>query len=128
MASNADSTPTPAPLTLRQKQVVFARLVAQLINRATREGYEVTFGEAYRSPEEAARLAELGKGIRQSLHTKRLAIDLNLFKDGNYLSTTEAHRKLGEWWEELSTDRYRCCWGGRFNDGNHYSIEHGGLK
>lgn len=116
------------PLTLRQKQSVFARLVAQLINRALREGYEVTLGEAYRSPEEAARLAKLGKGVRNSLHTQRLAIDLNLFKNGVYLTSTEAHRPLGEWWEELSTELYTCCWGGRFNDGNHYSIEHGGRK
>lgn len=115
-------------LSLRQKQSVFARLVAQLINRATRDGFEVTFGEAYRSPEEAARLAKLGKGVRNSLHTQRLAIDINLFKDGRYLSSTEAHRALGEWWEQLSTDQYTCYWGGRFNDGNHYSIGHGGRK
>jgi hypothetical protein len=115
-------------MTLRQKQSVFARLVASLILRAYREGYELTFGETYRSPEEAARLAKLAKGIKGSLHTSRLAIDLNLFKDGKYLSTTEAHRPLGEWWEALSTAEYACCWGGRFNDGNHYSIAHGGRK
>lgn len=115
-------------MTLRDKQVLFARLVALLILEAYQRGYEVTFGEAYRSPEEAARLAKAGKGIVKSLHTQRLAIDLNLFKDGVYLSSTESHRPLGEWWETLSTDDYECCWGGRFNDGGHYSIGHNGRK
>ena len=110
-------------MTLRQKQSLFAVLVAQLIQYATGMGYEVTFGETFRSPEEAARLAKLGKGIAQSQHTQRLAIDLNLFKDGVYLSSTEAHRPLGEWWER---QHEFCRWGGRFKDGNHYSLTHGG--
>lgn len=113
----------PDELTLRQKQSLFVRLVARLIQFAVSQGYELTFGETYRSPEEAARLAKLGKGIVASLHTQRLAIDLNLFKEGVYLSSTESHRPLGEWWEA----QHRLCrWGGRFKDGNHYAITHGG--
>jgi hypothetical protein len=112
-------------VTLREKQSLFAALVADLIDEAFQRGFEVTLGEAYRSPEEAARLAKLGKGIAQSLHTSRLAIDLNLFRDGVYLSSTESHRPLGEWWEALHP---LCRWGGRFKDGNHYSLEHGGRK
>lgn len=115
-------------MTLRQKQSLFVSLVAELISFALVAGYELTFGEAYRSPEEAARLAKLGKGIKSSLHTSRLAIDFNLFRDGKYLSTTEAHRELGEWWEAQSTPEYTCAWGGRFGDGNHYSIVHEGKK
>lgn len=110
-------------MTLRQKQSLFVVLVADLIQHATILGYELTFGEAYRSPEEAQRLADLGKGISGSLHTSRLAIDLNLFKDGVYMSSTEAHRPLGEYWETLHE---LCRWGGRFRDGNHYSLTHGG--
>jgi len=123
-------------MTLRQKQSQFARLVAALILRADVLGYEVTLGEAWRSPEEAARNAAAGTGIVNSLHTSRLAIDLNLFRDGHYLSSTEAHRPLGEWWEAQSTDAYTCCWGGRFKDsygrpkpdGCHYSLAHGGRR
>lgn len=115
-------------MTLREKQSVFALRVARLLQKAHALGYDVTFGETYRSPEEAARLAALGKGIKTSLHTQRLAIDLNLFKDGVYLSSTEAHRPLGEWWEGQSSDGVECAWGGRFNDGNHYSIAHGGRR
>lgn len=115
-------------MTLRQKQSVFVVLVADLIRHAAALDYDLTFGDAYRSPAEAARLAKAGKGIKASLHCQRLAIDLNLFKDGHFLTSTEAHRPLGEWWERQSTATYQCCWGGRFGDGNHYSIAHGGRK
>jgi len=103
---------------LRQKQSRFARMTAQLINHATLLGYEITFAEAYRSPEEAAR-----RGFAQSLHCKRLAIDLNLFKNGVYLTRTDQHEPLGIYWESIGG-----TWGGRFNDGNHYSLEHEGIK
>jgi hypothetical protein len=103
-------------------------MVAELIFQAQRMGYQVTLGEALRSPEEAARLAKLGKGIKNSLHIVKLAIDLNLFKNGKYLDKTGDHLPLGEWWEEQSFADIKCCWGGRFGDGNHYSVEHGGRK
>jgi len=112
-------------MTLRQKQSLFASLIPGLINQAIKLGFEITLGEAYRSPEEAARLAKLGKGIKNSNHTIKLAIDLNLFKNGKYLSSTKSHKELGEWWESQST---LCAWGGRFGDGNHYSLEHSGRK
>jgi len=116
-------------LTLRQKQSIFAALVARLIDKAISLGYEITLGEAKRSPEEAARLAKLGVGLKNSLHISQLAIDINLFRDGKYLTTTEAHRMLGTWWEMQSAGKdYVCHWGGHFGDGNHYSIGHGGKR
>ena len=115
-------------LTLRQKQSLFASRVADLIQAADGLGFEVTLGEAYRSPEEAARLAKAGKGIARSLHTLKLAIYLNLFDAGRYLSTSEAHAELGKIWEGYSTEGAVCAWGGRWGDGNHYSIAHRGFK
>lgn len=112
-------------MTLRQKQSFFVELVARLIQEANRQGYELTFGEAYRPPETAALMEKQGKGIKNSLHTLKLAIDLNLFKDGVYLSSTESHRPLGTYWKSLNP---MCRWGGDFNDGNHYSLEHNGVK
>jgi hypothetical protein len=106
-------------MTLRQKQSIFTFLVARLIIFANENGYELTFGEAWRTPEQAALNAKKGIGIVNSLHIKKLAIDLNLFKDGKYLSNTENHRILGEWWEK---QHKHCRWGGRFNDGNHYEF------
>ena len=98
---------------LRQKQSRFVRLIALLICEADRLGYELTFGDAY------AR-----KGHMQgSLHYKRLAFDLNLFKNGKYLTTSKDHKPLGLYWESLGGS-----WGGRFGDGNHYSLEHKGKR
>jgi hypothetical protein len=115
-------------LSLREKQSIFVRGVAELIQHATGLGYELTFGECFRSKEEAERLANADKGIKNSLHTVRLAIDLNLFKGGKYLSKSEDYRALGEWWEAKSVPDLTYSWGGRFQDGNHFSIAHEGKK
>ena len=112
-------------MSLREKQSEFARCVAELIHFATVHGYEVTFGETYRSPETAQRYADMGVGIANSLHCKRLAIDLNLFRDGDWLTKTKDHEPLGVYWEGLHP---LARWGGRFRDGNHYSFEHEGVK
>jgi hypothetical protein len=98
---------------LQAKQSRFARLVGLLIIRADELGYELTFGDAY---------ATSGHMVG-SLHYSRLAIDLNLFRDGKYLIKDEDHRELGEYWESLGGS-----WGGRFGDGNHYSLEHEGRR
>lgn len=112
-------------MTLREKQSKFARMVAELIQHATSLGYDITFGEAYRTPEQADLNAKKGTGIRNSLHTMRLAIDLNLYKNGVWLTKSEDHKPLGLFWEGLGGS-----WGGRFKrvDGNHYSLEHEGVK
>jgi len=115
-------------MTLRQKQSKFARMVAHLIDHATIMGFEVTLGDA-------ARMDRQGH-MPNSCHYIRLAIDLNLFHDGKYLRSSEAHRPLGIFWESLASD---ARWGGRFTkvvdghvvsapDGNHYSLEHKGYK
>lgn len=112
-------------MTLREKQSLFVRLIAKLIEFAYANGYELTFGEAYRTPEQAAINASKGTGIANSVHTKRLAVDFNLFRNGKLLTSTEDHRPLGEYWESLDI---LCCWGGRFKDGNHYSLSHEGVR
>lgn len=113
--------------TLRQKQSRFALGVALLIQHADSLGYEVTLGEAWRTPEQAKWNAAQGIGTVSSLHIERLAMDINLFKDGEFLQSTDDHRPLGEWWESLGPD-YR--WGGRFKrpDGNHYAISPDGKR
>jgi len=98
-------------------------MIAKLILKAYELGYELSFGEAFRSASEAARLAKAGKGIINSLHRDRLAVDFNLFKNGVLLSKSSDHKALGEYWESIGG-----TWGGRFNDGNHYSLEHEGRK
>jgi len=93
---------------LRDKQTKFARMVPRLIDAAFVLGYEVTLGDCFRD-------ARCSYGSNRSKHKERLAIDLNLFKDGVYLRKTKDHKKLGKFWESLGG-----VWGGRWNDGNHY--------
>lgn len=112
-------------MSLRKKQSEFAKLVGKLILKAYDLGYEVTLGDAYRDPRVHGAM-----GVRKSYshpksaHKIRLAIDLNLFKNGEFLETSEDHRPLGEWWEKQHP---MARWGGRFSDGNHYSFENDGV-
>ena len=113
---------------LSDKQRDFPLMLAALITWAyEHQGYELTLGEAYRTPEQAAWNAAQGKGISNSLHTKRLAIDLNLFIDGVYQTDSEAYRPLGTKWKTL---HHLARWGGDFSrpDGNHFSLEHDGTR
>jgi hypothetical protein len=102
--------------TLSEKQKKFVRMIARLIYWAYDHGYELTFGDAFRDE-------RCAYGQPFSLHRKRLAVDFNLFKDGKYLTSSEDHKELGEFWESIGGS-----WGGRFNDGNHYSLEHEGMR
>lgn len=109
---------------LGDKQRLFSRLIAELILWAYEQGYEVTVGDAYRDPRVFGELGQSkGYGRAMSNHKRRLAMDLNLFKDGKYLTRTEDHGPLGAKWESMHP---LCRWGGRFDDGNHYSLEHKG--
>ena len=108
-------------MTLRQKQSLFTLNVAKLIQFIHNTGYSVTFGDAYRTKEVAQIYALQGRGIKDSQHCKRLAIDLNLFSpDGKWLQDTASHLQFGEYWEKLHPDNR---WGGRFQDGNHYEMK-----
>lgn len=115
---------------LLDKQFFFARTLSDFIKTLTGLGwnYGVTLGEAYRTKEQAQRYASEGKGISDSLHTDRLAIDLNLFRGRQFLTNTEDYREAGELWESYSTDEFQCHWGGHFGDGNHFSVGHDGRK
>lgn len=103
---------------LSEKQRLFSLNIMRLLFHAHVFGYEITFGHAFR-----CETCKVGK--KRSLHKLCLAMDLNLWKDGKYLTKTEDHKKLGEYWESLHP---LCTWGGRFGDGNHYSVTHRGRK
>lgn len=115
---------TTAQETLSQKQRRFARMVARLIDHAHALGFEVTIGDAYRDPRLHGEFGiKQGYGAGRSCHKLRLAVDINLFKDGKYLEQSPDHHVLGTWWESQGG-----TWGGRFQDGNHYSLAHDGAK
>jgi hypothetical protein len=111
---------------LGEKQRRFGRLVPRLLDYILSMGYEYTLGDAFRDPRVHGAIGvKMGYGHPSSAHKNKLAIDINLFKDGVFLEATEDHRMIGEWWELQDPD---ARWGGRFSDGNHYSFEHGGVK
>lgn len=113
-------------MTLGQKQRKFTLMISKLIQFAYENGYELTFGDAYRDPRVHGEVGvKKSYSSANSLHKERLAVDFNLFKDGKFLTASDDHRPLGEYWESLGGS-----WGGRFSspDGNHYSLEHNGRK
>jgi hypothetical protein len=93
------------------KQQRFAMCFGMLIDFAIKQGYQITFP------------GEHVNHIKNSLHFIGLAKDINLFRNNKYLVKTEDYLELGEYWESLGG-----TWGGRFNDGCHFSIEHDGIK
>lgn len=105
---------------LQESQQKFAQDVVLLLTHMLHQGYKFTFGETMRTKEQAELYAQQGKGIKNSLHCKRLAIDINLFNpQGEFLLNSEDHTMFGDYWESLSPLNR---WGGKFTrpDGNHY--------
>jgi len=94
--------------TLNDKQFRFTRMLAGLITYAYSEGYTIQMGDVFAHDRHAL----------NSYHYKHLAADLNLFKDGKYLTRREDHHLLGQYWKA-----YGGTWGGDFSSGdaNHYS-------
>lgn len=129
----------------------FALQTAKLIQHIYDSGYAMTYGEAWRTDEQAEidalsvserhrvalltkgefpRLAAAiwqssGAGIRASNHRNRLALDLNLFKDGVYLTNKNEYAQFGAWWTAQDPiARY----GGNFDDYDHFSFAYEGVQ
>lgn len=100
-------------LTLGQSQELFAAHVAQLIQKAFAMGYGVRLGEVMRPIEMQELYVKTGRSkTMNSMHIKKLAIALNLIKDGK-LCTREQIEPLGKWWEELDpANRWGGSWRG----------------
>lgn len=124
-------------MSLGSTQREFSLQVAELIDFIYKSGYECTLGDAYRDPRVFGEMGTKNSitsevnsypayGRSKSAHKQRLAIDLNLFKDGLYLRHTEAHRPFGEFWKSIRPENR---WGGDFTpkDGNHYSRKYYGI-
>lgn len=106
-------------MTLREKQSVFSLNVAKLISFAYNNGYEITLGEVYRTIEQQylyfwgyklsvifgslklVKTKQLSKTM-DSRHLKKLAIDINLFKDGNLCEKKEDFKEIADYWKLLN--------------------------
>lgn len=121
------ANPDKDPRTLHQRQVLHVQLVSELIAWAQTQGYDLTWGETYRVPAQAAANAASGAGIANSLHIQRLAVDFQLFdKDGNYQTAAAAYKPLADYWLTLDP---LCCAGYYFRsvDADHFSITYRGV-
>lgn len=125
---------------LRERQFRFSRNIAHFINYAFENGFQLSFGEAWRSQQTQERHVKEGRSqTMNSMHLKRLAIDFNIFIEGRLLFTNQQEidkdlilaRPLGEMWTGLHPDNR---WGGdfdkdgnplngKFKDGGHFEMQ-----
>lgn len=109
-------------------QRLFPHLLVKLWGKMWEDGYEFSCGDAFRDPALFGAVGEAnGYGHPKSAHKQKLAFDVNLKKNGEYLTKTEDHKVFGEYWKSLHP---LARWGGDFKkpDGNHYSLEYLGIK
>lgn len=126
-------------MSLRARQSEFVYNIAKLIFFAYQKGYELTFGEADRTKcqqylyLEGYKIDKIFGSLKLvktasksktmfSKHLNRMAIDLNVFKDGEYLTKKEDIQFLGDFWEQLDE---RNEWGGNWNfvDTPHFQMK-----
>lgn len=115
-------------LTLRTARCEFSLAIAKLILFAMSQGYEIALAEGM---DRKTRRDPTSDHMIGSLHEIGLAQDLDLYKDGVYLTDGASHDVLGAWW----LDYGKACglplaWGGHFTsvDSNHYSLAWQGRK
>ena len=115
---------------LQNHQDKFFRLTALLIAKAAelypaKDGYRLGWGEALRTPEQAQWNHDHGLGTLNTLHRDRLALDIEIRKDGVPVNKGFIYKPLGDYWESLDP---ACSWGGDFMDIYHFSLAYGGRR
>lgn len=109
---------------LSQKQAIFTRNFAIFLHWALdwaeRSGYYIVMEEFYRHKSAT-------HGHPKSTHRKKLAGHLLLFSadTGQFMVNSSLYKPLGEFWKSLHPDNRH---GGDWGDGNHFSMEHKGVK
>lgn len=115
-------------MSLSKKQQRFTECISTLIAYGITKDYAFTFGDAFRDPRVHGNFGEKKSyAAANSVHKVRLAVDLNLFVDGDYIADGQhyAYKDLGDFWKSLDE---HARWGGDFKDANHFSFEHQGSK
>lgn len=97
-------------MSLREKQSLFLFNIHKLIEWVYRNGFELTFGEAYRTQEQQQIYFNTGRSkTLNSRHIQRLAIDFNIFRNGLLINSPVDIKPIGDYWVTLHTDN---VWGG----------------
>ncbi len=107
---------------LVKRQWRFSRMLCCLLEFIFDEGYEVSFGDVWRSTDKLKvpgtnkeysyqeLLKENGKSkVTYSKHNMRCAADLIIRSSTGKMLSSEEYRRFGEFWEKLEG-----TWGGRF--------------
>jgi peptidoglycan L-alanyl-D-glutamate endopeptidase CwlK len=120
-------------MSLRAKQSVFMHNLGKLIIFAYENGMELTAGELLRTSDQqklyfegysliktggVLKLAKTSSKSKTmfSKHLKKLAVDLNLFIDGQYKTDKESFKPLAEYWKSLHPKNVSGYdWGWDFN-------------
>lgn len=110
-------------MSLGNEQRKFAPMFARLILYAYDMGYEVTLGDLFRDPRLHGEIGEKrGYGHPKSCHKLKMAGDLNLFKDGKFMTDGSDHNILHDYWDsEGGAPRIK-------HDLNHYSLVYQGMR
>jgi D-alanyl-D-alanine carboxypeptidase len=99
-------------MSLVTEQAAFLLDMGKLVVFATELGFVVTGGELARTPEQQAIYVKTGRSkTMNSNHIKRLAVDLNFFKDGVLCYDKAVLTPIGEYWQSLNKANR---WGGFF--------------
>ncbi len=119
--------------TLSEKQSVFTFNIHRLIKQAYKLGFELQFGEAYRTHEQQNELSVGNvKWSHDRAHMLRLAVDFGIIKDDLKLFQSpfeyDQHlilcKPLSDYWLSLNTLNE---WGGNFKEDD-FSPEHFEMK
>lgn len=103
---------------LSEKQAIFSLNVAKLIIQSKEIfDIDISLGEAYRTKEQQSIYYSRGLSkTLQSRHMSRLAIDINIFKDGKWLTEREDYKPLALIWKNLNPlNDCGYYWGWDFN-------------
>jgi D-alanyl-D-alanine dipeptidase len=116
--------------TLLRDQFQFSLAVSNLIQFIEDQGCQCSLKECYRTKEQQDIYLQLRKTkIQNSQHLKGLAIDVCIFRRGQWLTTYAELKVFGEYWQRLGAD-FR--WGGDWNrsgqqssffDGIHFEFD-----
>lgn len=111
--------------TLGQLQREFSLCLAKLILHIYDSGYQVSMAEGYVADTDRKDGDYDGPHRHDGGHYKRIAQDLNVFKDGVWLSkgTEPIWRQLGKFWEAIHPD---ARWDP--TDPNHFGLKHKGVS
>ena len=99
-------------MTLGQNQEKFTQDLANLLNYLIQNGYTVRVGEVERTKAQQDLYIKEGKSkTYNSMHLKRCAADLHIFKNGEWLQSKTQLQSIGDYWESLDQSNR---WGGNF--------------